>query len=47
MTATGHLVFDEFGQPFIVTREQDRQKRLTGLDALKVKSVGVLSTMLI
>ncbi|CAJ0942538.1 unnamed protein product, partial [Mesorhabditis belari] len=35
MTATGHLVFDEFGQPFIVTREQDKQKRLTGLDALK------------
>jgi T-complex protein 1 subunit epsilon len=34
--ASGQLLFDETGQPFIVLREQDRQKRLTGTEALKV-----------
>lgn len=29
------LIFDEFGQPFIVMREQDKQKRLTGTEAVK------------
>jgi len=33
--ASGQLLFDETGQPFIVLREQDRQKRLTGTEALK------------
>ena len=32
----GQLVFDESGQPFIVIREQEKQKRLTGTEALKV-----------
>lgn len=30
------VLFDEFGQPFIVVRDQEKQKRLTGIDALKV-----------
>lgn len=33
--ASGQLLFDETGQPFIVLREQDKQKRLTGTEALK------------
>lgn len=32
----GSIAFDEFGRPFIIIRDQDRQKRLTGIDALKV-----------
>jgi len=32
----GHLAFDEYGRPFIILRDQDNEKRLTGLDALKV-----------
>lgn len=35
MTSAGQLLFDETGQPFIVIREQDKQKRITGIDALK------------
>lgn len=34
-TAAGQLLFDESGQPFIVIREQEKQKRLTGIEALK------------
>uniref|UniRef100_A0A915LZZ8 T-complex protein 1 subunit epsilon n=1 Tax=Meloidogyne javanica TaxID=6303 RepID=A0A915LZZ8_MELJA len=34
-TAAGQLLFDESGQPFILIREQERQKRLTGVEALK------------
>ncbi|KAF7633231.1 hypothetical protein Mgra_00007332 [Meloidogyne graminicola] len=34
-TAAGQLLFDETGQPFILIREQERQKRLTGIEALK------------
>ena len=33
------LAFDEFGRPFIILKDQDKQKRLTGLDALKVSRV--------
>lgn len=36
MAAQAQLVFDEFGQPFIVMRDQENQKRLTGIEALKV-----------
>lgn len=32
----GSIAFDEYGRPFIILRDQDRQKRLTGIDALKV-----------
>ncbi|CAH0697978.1 unnamed protein product [Spodoptera exigua] len=31
----GAVAFDEYGRPFIILRDQDRQKRLTGIDALK------------
>uniref|UniRef100_A0A0R3S5E1 T-complex protein 1 subunit epsilon n=1 Tax=Elaeophora elaphi TaxID=1147741 RepID=A0A0R3S5E1_9BILA len=33
--ATAHVLFDEFGQPFILLRDQEKQKRLTGIEALK------------
>jgi len=29
------LAFDEYGRPFIVLRDQDKQERLTGIEALK------------
>lgn len=32
----GSIAFDEFGRPFIILRDQDKQKRLTGNDAIKV-----------
>ncbi|KAI8441417.1 hypothetical protein MSG28_015027 [Choristoneura fumiferana] len=31
----GAVAFDEYGRPFIILRDQDQQKRLTGLDALR------------
>ncbi|XP_030022307.1 T-complex protein 1 subunit epsilon [Manduca sexta] len=31
----GAVAFDEYGRPFIILKDQDRQKRLTGIDALK------------
>lgn len=31
----GSIAFDEYGRPFIILRDQDKQKRLTGLDAIK------------
>jgi hypothetical protein len=35
----GTLAFDEYGRPFIIVRDQQNQKRLTGVDALKVSFV--------
>lgn len=35
----GSIAFDEYGRPFIIIRDQDKQKRLTGIDALKVRNV--------
>ncbi|KAK7074681.1 T-complex protein 1 subunit epsilon [Halocaridina rubra] len=35
MSAVGQLVFDEYGKPIIILKDQDQQKRLTGVDALK------------
>lgn len=32
----GSIAFDEFGKPFIILRDQESQKRLTGNDAIKV-----------
>lgn len=29
------LAFDEYGRPFIILKEQERKKRLKGLDAYK------------
>ncbi|XP_026316301.1 T-complex protein 1 subunit epsilon [Hyposmocoma kahamanoa] len=31
----GAVAFDEYGRPFIILRDQEKQKRLTGIDALK------------
>ncbi|XP_054275841.1 T-complex protein 1 subunit epsilon [Macrosteles quadrilineatus] len=31
----GSIAFDEYGRPFIIIKDQDRQKRLTGNDAIK------------
>lgn len=30
------LAFDEYGRPFIILRDQEKQSRLTGKDAHKV-----------
>ncbi|XP_055343004.1 T-complex protein 1 subunit epsilon-like [Paramacrobiotus metropolitanus] len=35
MSALGQLVFDEFGNPFIILKNQDRKRRLFGTEALK------------
>ncbi len=35
----GSLAFDEFGRPFIIIKDQDKQKRLTGNDAIKVNYI--------
>uniref|UniRef100_A0A131YZA0 T-complex protein 1 subunit epsilon n=2 Tax=Rhipicephalus TaxID=426455 RepID=A0A131YZA0_RHIAP len=35
MNSLGTLTFDEYGRPFIILKDQDRKKRLTGVDALK------------
>ena len=29
------LAFDEFGRPYLIVREQDKKKRVKGLDAIK------------
>ncbi|KAF7286539.1 hypothetical protein GWI33_004942 [Rhynchophorus ferrugineus] len=31
----GSIAFDEYGRPFIILRDQDKNNRLTGIDALK------------
>ena len=36
MSAIGSLAFDEFGRPFLILRDQESQKRLSGKDAIKV-----------
>lgn len=37
MTAfPGTITFDEYGRPFIILRDQEKQKRITGIDAIKV-----------
>lgn len=35
MAAVGTLAFDEYGRPFLILKDQEKQKRLTGLDAHK------------
>ena len=35
MTTVGALAFDEFGRPFFIFKDQERQKRLIGSDAVK------------
>ena len=36
MVSVGNLAFDEYGRPFLILKDQENQKRLTGLDAHKV-----------
>lgn len=36
MSSIGTLSFDEFGRPFIIIKDQDKKKRLQGIQALKV-----------
>lgn len=36
MTAMGALAFDEFGRPFFILKDQERQRRLVGSEAIKV-----------
>lgn len=38
----GSIAFDEFGKPFIILRDQDQQKRLTGNDAIKVSFLNTI-----
>lgn len=35
MGMPGSVAFDEYGRPFIILRDQDRQSRMTGTDAIK------------
>jgi len=35
MTSVGTLAFDEFGRPFFILKDQEKQKRLIGIEALK------------
>jgi T-complex protein 1 subunit epsilon len=52
MASMGTLAFDEYGRPFLILRDQDKQKRITGIDAhrshiLAAKSVAdILKTSL-
>ena len=42
----GGIAFDEYGKPFIIMRDEDKQDRLTGLDAHKVMLLLLLSVTL-
>jgi len=35
MGSMGQIAFDEYGRPFIIVRDQDKQKRLIGIEAQK------------
>ena len=35
MTTLGALAFDEYGRPFFIFKDQERQKRLIGAEAIK------------
>lgn len=35
MNSLGTLTFDEYGRPFIILKDQEKKRRLTGIDALK------------
>lgn len=38
------LCFDSYGNPFILFKDQDKQRRLTGNDAIKVSEFFVENT---
>jgi hypothetical protein len=31
------MVFDEYGRPFIILRDQERKERIKGVEAIKVR----------
>lgn len=43
MASVGQLAFDEFGRPFFILRDQERQKRLTGIEAIKTHILAAIS----
>jgi T-complex protein 1 subunit epsilon len=36
MASVGALAFDEYGRPFLILKDQENQKRLSGIEAIKV-----------
>jgi T-complex protein 1 subunit epsilon len=36
------MVFDEYGRPFIILRDQEQKERIKGVEAIKVRSPGDL-----
>ena len=40
------LTFDEFGNPYIIIREQEKKQRIKGLDAIRVFS-NVLAALIV
>ena len=36
------LVFDEYGKPFIIIRDQDKKTRLSGIAAQKVSGLSMI-----
>ena len=44
MASVGNIAFDEYGRPFLILRDQDRQSRLTGKDAIKVSFQSICSS---
>jgi T-complex protein 1 subunit epsilon len=45
MSSFGTLAFDEYGRPFIILKDQDKQKRLVGIEAHKVDILCTCSIM--
>lgn len=43
----GSIAFDEYGRPFIIIRDQEKQNRLTGIDAIKVRIIIMFNTKII
>lgn len=43
MASLGALAFDEFGRPFFILRDQDKQRRLVGSEAIKSHILAGLS----
>ena len=39
MGSIGQVAFDEYGRPFLILKDQDKQKRLVGIDAHKVSAL--------
>ena len=37
------MVFDEFGRPYIIVKDQEQKQRLKGIDAIKVNTHKMIS----